>query len=135
MDGRVSRFETKTVGTGWDVVVEPFDPSTSPPHAFLPGVLSLQLDTSQFPEGVEHGFQDEVGHSVVYLGVLENRRITVFDPSPDFGIEAWDDRVLNCVETGVLLRLVPQDPNSPATLGVSRRLISELRNGRLVAQM
>ena len=128
-------LKIKTEGTGWDVVAEPLDIAKLRSHSHQPCVMSLKLDITQFPEHVDHGFRDDCGHSVLYLGSKAPGRITVFDPSPDYGVEQWDDSVIDCVEDGVVLRLVPVDLNNPKTLHVSRRLAVAMLNGRMTAQL
>ncbi len=128
-------LKIKTQGTGWDVVAEPLDISKLRSSSYRPCVMSLKLDVSQFPEHVDHGFRDDCGHSVLYLGSKAPERITVFDPSPDYGVEEWDDSVIDCVEDGVVLRLVPVDANDTGTRHVSRRLAVAMMNGRTTAQL
>ncbi len=128
-------LKLKTAGTDWDVVVEPLNMTVVRSRFDSPCVLSLQLDISGFPKGLDHGFQSDCGHSVLYLGNSRNDCITVFDPSPDYGVEDWDNRVMKCIDDGVVLRLVPRNPDSPQTIHVARRLAAAMHSGQLTAQL
>ncbi len=128
-------LKLKTVGTLWDVVVEPIGNDGDVPNRYRPTVLSINIDTSGFAKGVDHGFQTDRGHSVVYLRSRGNDRITVFDPSPDFGIDHWDHRVLSCIKSGVAVFLIPRDPNDQKALQVSRRLGTALLNRTLTSRL
>lgn len=128
-------LKLKTQGTVWNVVAEAFDPDCQWDLHAVPCVLSISIDTSGFPEGVDHGFQPNCGHSVICLGRAGEHSLTVFDPSPDYGIETWDDRVLKCIDGGVVLKLVPADPDNPEALKVARRLTSTLLNRPLTASL
>lgn len=103
-------LKVKTADTAWDVEVSEFDRRRFASAEFdSPGILALDIDSSVFPDDVDHGFQSDVGHSVVFLQRQSNEVITVFDPSPDFGVEDWGRDVLKCVRGGVVLRLVPRN--------------------------
>lgn len=127
-------LKIKTAGSGWDVVAEPFSRDSLEKNSLYPCILSLDLDVSGFGAEVDHGFHSDTGHSVVFLGGAERGYISVFDPSPDFGPEEWDDRILSCVRSGVILRLVPSSPNSQSVLTVQRRLL-KARNANSIAQL
>jgi hypothetical protein len=45
----------------------------------------------------------------VCLGTSRWETLEVFDPSPDFGFESWNDRILADVDSGILLRLVSRN--------------------------
>lgn len=126
-------LKIKTQGTPWDVVVVPLSVDSLRNNGCSPGVLSVQIDVAGFPEEVDHGFRSDVGHSVLYLGASTSESITVFDPSPDYGVEDWDHRVLNLIRNGVALHLVPRDPASADTISVSRALASAMLNHKLTA--
>lgn len=119
-------LKVKTANTAWDVEVTEFDPHRFASPVFdSPGILALDIDSSVFPEDVDHGFQSDVGHSVVFLQKQSDEVITVFDPSPDFGVEDWGTDVLRCVRGGVVLRLVPRNERI-AWSPVHRRVASAL---------
>ncbi|MEQ9407612.1 MAG: hypothetical protein RIK87_07780 [Fuerstiella sp.] len=124
-------MKLKTAGTPWDVAVESIDINHLLKTKPTPCVLSVNVDTSLFARDIDHGFHSGFGHSVVYLGNTNDRLLTVFDPSPDFGVEDWGDRLLRCIDGGVVVRLVPRNPDSPETLRVTRHLASTLLNHRL----
>lgn len=111
----------KTELTEWTVEVEPFDPQTLQQKTSLPAIMCVNIDPSQFDGNVDHGFKAEVGHSVLYLGPAGSRTISVFDPAPDFGLESWGDRIMETITSGVLVRLVPRDPDNVAALHESRK--------------
>ncbi|GAB5444760.1 MAG: hypothetical protein Fues2KO_51090 [Fuerstiella sp.] len=123
----------KVQGTGWQVVVEPFDPGRLDQLPFSPSILALRMDVSQFEEGVDHGFRDDCGHSVVYLGRPAADRIAVFDPSPDFGIEEWDTQIMSCISDGVIMTLVPTDHAHPKSAAVTRNVAAVMLNRPLTA--
>jgi len=100
-------LKLKTAGTEWDVRVERFTGDDLAVLKSMPAVLSLNLDTSDMPAHIDHGFHAEVGHSVVSLGSPGEDLLTIFDPSPDFGLEVWGRPLLKHVTSGVVLRLVP----------------------------
>lgn len=127
-------LKLKTKGTAWDVVAEPLDLTGLSHHRLSPCVLSVRVNVNAFPAGVDHGFRDDVGHSVVFLGSSSQGQITVFDPSPDFGIEQWDHGMLRCIDGGVCVRLVPRDPEAPEVIGVGRNLALTMLNSQLLAR-
>ncbi|MEZ6126923.1 MAG: hypothetical protein R3C49_27720 [Planctomycetaceae bacterium] len=115
----------KTRDTAWTVAVEEFSSETIlAPHS-EPAILALNFDTTLFLEDYEHGFQADTGHSVVSMGTSGRNRVAIFDPSPDFGIEHWGDEMFRNVTDGVILRLVPRDPDSQQVLTVQRRMLVE----------
>lgn len=103
-------LKIKTELSEWTVEAEPFSVDALRARPRQPAVLSLSIDPTRLPEDKDHGFSSEVGHSVVYLGPASRGRVTVFDPSPDFGVECWDDAILAAVREGVIIRLIPRDP-------------------------
>ncbi len=122
----------KTEGTEWTVAVEEIDQDT----VYLvnsPSILALDIDTSVFPDELDHGFHSEVGHSVVYLGRTSPTCLTVFDPSPDYGIEDWNSEILGCVKGGVALKLVRRSESVGATVDVTQNVATMLLKRRLTA--
>ncbi len=100
-------LKIKTAGTEWDVVVEEVTPKQLTGSENPPGVLALTFKREAAENSVESGFGTEVGHTVVCLGTCRKSKILeVFDPSPDYGFESWNDRILADIQTGILLRLV-----------------------------
>jgi len=114
----------KTELSEWNVVVEPFSQEALARRIDSPCMLSINLDVSEFSQNVDHGFQDSAGHSVVVLGNGGNGYVTVFDPSPDYGAENWDNSIFECVSDGVIMRLVPSQGNSTGLAAVKRRLLA-----------
>lgn len=119
-------LKIKTAGTEWDVVVEEVNPKQLTCGENLPGVLALTFKPEAAEHSIESGFGTEVGHTVVCLGTCrKSKTLEVFDPSPDYGFESWNDRILADVQTGILLRLVSRkgtpsplhgiDTNRPST--------------------
>ena len=99
-------LKLKTAGTEWDVVVEEI-PAEELVRGLPPlGVLSLTFGPESAARAAESGFGTQMGHSVVSLGQCERAGLTVFDPSPEYGIESWDSFVLQDIEACILLRLV-----------------------------
>ena len=126
-------LKLKTADTAWDVEVSSFDPSALSSSKYdSPGILALDLDPSVFPPDIDHGFQSDVGHSVVFLEKQGHSVITVFDPSPDFGVENWGTDVLRCVRGGVVLQLVPRNRDM-ALSPVQRRISTALMQKGLTA--
>jgi len=127
-------LKIKTAGTEWDVVVEEVNPKQLTHSENPPGVLALTFKPEAAENSVESGFGTAVGHTVVCLGTSpKSRTLEVFDPSPDYGFESWNDRVLADVQTAILLRLVSRkgtpsplhgiDTNRPSTWN-DRRMAS-----------
>ena len=114
-------LKLKTAGTEWTVVAEPFRPARLRSDSGLPCVLSLNIDTSVFAPNIEHGFVEGAGHSVVCLQSDGHGCVTVFDPSPDFGVEEWNQHILDSVSSGVILRLVPRHAGCPEVAETNRR--------------
>ena len=83
--------------------------------------MCLNMDTTGFAPDSDHGFVDGLGHSVVYLKRNGPESLTVFDPSPDFGVEVWDRDILRHVDSGVIVRLVPVDMRAPNVASVRQR--------------
>jgi len=98
----------KTSGTPWKVVAESV---SSADFASLDEtcLLSIDIDTSNYPEELDHGFHDAIGHTIVCLGQSHEGCLQVFDPSPDFGLETWGPSTYVGIESGVLLKLVRRD--------------------------
>jgi hypothetical protein len=125
-------LKIKTAGTEWDVIVEEVTPNQLTCSENLPGVLALTFKPEAAENSMESGFGTEVGHTVVCLGTSQkSKTLEVFDPSPDYGFESWNDRILEDVQTGILLRLVSRkgtlsplhgiDTNRPSTWNHQRR--------------
>ncbi|MCP4170608.1 MAG: hypothetical protein GY758_07545 [Fuerstiella sp.] len=125
----------KTADSAWTVVVEPFSETTMMRLSATPCVLSVNVDTKCFEATVDHGFKKNVGHSVVYLGQSGPRRIAVFDPSPDFGVEDWDHEIFQAVTSGVVLRLVPRQLNDQHASTVTRGLATRFSIRNLTARL
>lgn len=121
-------LKLKTANTEWTVVAEEFSEEAMIRNANMPSILALDLDVSEFPEHIDHGFQSHTGHSVVCLGNDGRAGVPVFDPSPDFGTEYWTDSIFRCVRGGVILRLVARDPDNAATLQTQRRVQTAKRS-------
>ena len=122
----------KTQGTEWMVTVTEVDSDTVQQMDAL-CILAINIDTSVFPEQLDHGFNSEVGHSVVYLGRTMPQCITVFDPSPDYGIEDWDTRTISCVKSGVALKLVKRTATTETSEVVHRTVNAMLVKRQLTA--
>ncbi|MEO2032096.1 MAG: C39 family peptidase [Planctomycetaceae bacterium] len=95
-----------TRNTNWDVVAEPFSRAAVMRLDESPALLSVNIDTDLITTREDHGFRDGAGHSVLTLGARDGLQVMVFDPSPSYGIEYWDRRLLSWVSNGVILRLV-----------------------------
>lgn len=126
-------LKIKTAGTEWDVVVEEVSPQHLTKISTPAGVLALTFAERSAEHCQESGFATSIGHTVVCLGTSQWGTLEVFDPSPDYGFESWNDRILADVETGILLRLVSRkgtpsplqnvDTNRPSTWN-ERRIAS-----------
>lgn len=126
-------LKLKTEGTEWDVVVEEVTREQLLSHPNLKGILALSFvnDSSRTHDT---GFGSQTGHTVICFGTTEVRTIGVFDPSPDFGFESWNDRVLEGIEKAILFRLESRSGNPspfsridsfrPSTWNHSRSLAS-----------
>ncbi len=125
----------KTADSAWTVAVEPFSVASLIRFGSTPCVLSVNVDTKCFEARTDHGFKKNVGHSVVCLGQSGPRRVAVFDPSPDFGVEDWDHDIFQAVTSGVVLRLVPRQSNDQHTASVTRRLATRFSIGKLTARL
>ncbi len=118
-------LKIKTAGTEWDVVAEELSPKQLIREHEALGVLALTFAQSADENSVESGFATDVGHTVVSLGVTSWGTLDVFDPSPDYGFETWNDRVVADVDHCIMLRLVSRngtpsplhgfDSNRPST--------------------
>ncbi|MEP3481955.1 MAG: hypothetical protein ABJZ55_22120 [Fuerstiella sp.] len=117
-------LKLKTAGTGWDVVVEQLGAKQKPTSASSPGLLALSFDLTAFPTGLDHGFSNATGHSVVSLGTAGPGYVDIFDPSPDFGFEKWGDGIWQATSNGVLLKLVSRDRKFEAVARVRARVRS-----------
>ncbi|APZ90997.1 hypothetical protein Fuma_00581 [Fuerstiella marisgermanici] len=127
-------LKLKTEDTAWDVSVAAFDRNRLLQRSAAPCVLAVDVDITGFEKGVDHGFCSDAGHSVVYLQRYSDDCITVFDPSPDFGVDHWDHRILKCIKRGVTISLIPRDPTSPESLLTARRIAAAVaRRPRSVA--
>ena len=98
-----------------------------------PCVLSLNIDVDGFMAGHDHGFSEDVGHTVVYLGSSARDCSVVFDPSPDFGLEDWQPSTRSSVKDGVILRLVPDELGTVSRDRVFRKVHGILQHRRLTA--
>lgn len=122
----------KTSGTNWTVTVEPFNNMTLN-QIVAPCILAVNVDTSAFENEIDHGFQQDVGHSVVYLGKSPGDGCVVFDPAPEFGMEDWLPSMRSSLKSGVILRLVPRHDTAVTTVAVEQRVKGILRHRRLTA--
>lgn len=125
-------LKMKTQGTGWTVIVQPFEESAMAEFCG-PCVLSLNIDVDGFTTGHDHGFKEDVGHTVVYLGRSARDCSVVFDPSPDFGLEDWQPSTRSSVRNGVILRLLPEATGGVSSDRVCRKVNGMLRHRRLTA--
>ena len=125
----------KTKGSAWTVAVEPFSDTSLARMGATPCVLSINVDTNCLKPKSDHGFKNNVGHSVVCLGPSGPSRVAVFDPSPDFGLEHWDQEIIQAVTSGVVLRLVPRQSNDQRAVAVTRRLVTRFSIGNLTARL
>ncbi len=108
-------LKIKTAGTEWDVVVEEVSPQHLTKGSHPPGVLAMTFAERSAEHSFESGFASTMGHAVICLGNSEWETLEVFDPSPDYGFESWNARILADVETGIMLRLVSRK-GSPSPL-------------------
>ena len=104
-------LKLKTVNTNWDVVAEevnPMDLFGSKPNF---GILAMSFQAAGENQVVdpEWGFESDVGHTVLVLQSRSPKSLDVFDPSPEYGHETWNQEVLASVKQSILLRLVPRD--------------------------
>ncbi len=102
-------LKLKTEGTPWDVVVEKISGDELREGSHSPGILSLTFGDVVSQAQSEEGFQSSVGHSVVSLGRTASGNLQVFDPSPDYGFETWNQETLQDIESAILVRLVSRD--------------------------
>jgi hypothetical protein len=108
-------LKLKTAGTEWDVVVEEIRGTDLLSHKNLQGILALSFVCDE-EDSLETGFGMDVGHTVISFGVTPIRTVGVFDPSPDFGFESWNDRIIAEIDKAILLRLVSRHASpSPLT--------------------
>lgn len=98
----------KTEGTPWKVVAAPIRQEHL---SSIDGtcLLSVDVDTSNYPDHFDHGFNDLVGHTIVCLGQSREGCLDVFDPSPEYGMEIWGPSTFVGIEGGVMMKLVPRD--------------------------
>lgn len=122
----------KTAETDWTVAVESFNNETMN-QVVAPCILSVNVDTSAFENEIDHGFQENVGHSVVYLGKSPHDGCVVFDPAPDFGLEDWLPSMRTSLKSGVILRLVPKPDSGITTAAVEQEVQGILKHRRLTA--
>lgn len=97
-------LKLKTAGTEWDVVVEEVTGEQLLSHQNLKGILALSF-VDDSAGNHDTGFGSQTGHTVICFGTTTIRTIGVFDPSPDFGFESWNERVIEGVEKAILFRL------------------------------
>jgi len=116
-----------TRNTRWDVVVEPFSCDAARRLGSRPAILAINIDTDDIGPAVEHGFCDDAGHSVLALGPSNGAGIVVFDPAPTYGIETWNNAMLRCISSGVMLSLVPRREHDTSVEVASR--VTRLTHG------
>ena len=107
-------LKLKTAGTEWDVVVEEIRGADLLTHSNVTGILALSFIHDEV-DSLETGFGTDIGHTVISFGVTSVRTLGVFDPSPDFGFESWNGRIIEGVDKAILLRLVSRK-GSPSPL-------------------
>ncbi|MCX7398563.1 MAG: hypothetical protein NT138_12915 [Planctomycetales bacterium] len=128
-------LKIKTAGTEWDVIVEEVTPNQLTCSENLPGVLALTFKPEAAENSMESGFGTEVGHTVVCLGTSQkSKTLEVFDPSPDYGFESWNDRILEDVQTGILLRLVSRKGTPSPLHGIDTNRPSTWNDRRMASQ-
>ncbi len=105
-------MKLKVQNTEWDVVVEPFslDRLKAGKIPRGPAVLSLSFNDRFGSQSLATGFSEIKGHSVVLLDHSGSNTLQIFDPSPEFGFESWDESILSTIQEGVMIRLVPRNP-------------------------
>lgn len=123
-------LKLKTNGTAWTVVAEEFSEEALDAMT-LPGILAINVDVTRFDADHDHGFDDSVGHSVVYLGRSPGDGTVVFDPSPDFGVEDWFQPTRSSVRSGVILKLVPRSRDLAETHEICQKISRLLQRRRL----
>lgn len=102
-------LKLKLAGTPWDVVAEDFRPARHLAESqAIPGVLSLTFVSAGGPGFTASGFVGVTGHSVVTIRSTADRQLKVFDPSPEYAFETWNQEFLKDIRSGVLLRIVPR---------------------------
>ena len=103
-------LKRKTEGTRWEVEI--LDCSSAELLALSEGpmILSVGLgdDVSEReqPKYAESGWRPGQGHSVVLMGRTTLGSFRIADPTPGYGLEAWDSESLNVLFQGVAARLV-----------------------------
>ena len=104
-------LKLKTAGTEWDVTVEEISDWQLLKGLHKVGILALSFHTPESgrTSDPEWGFTSEVGHSVLVLKSDRPAQLEVFDPSPDYGFETWNESALASIRSGILLRLVRRD--------------------------
>lgn len=128
-------LKIKTAGTEWDVIVEEVTPNQLTCSENLPGVLALTFKPEAAENSVESGFGTAVGHTVVCLGTSRiSRTLEVFDPSPDYGFECWNERVLADVQTAILLRLVSRKGTTSPLHGIDTNRPSTWNHQRIASR-
>lgn len=109
-------LKLKVQDTAWDVVVEPFslDRLRAGRVHSGPAVLSLAFHGRSGDQTLAAGISEETGHTVLMLEHAGANRFEIFDPSPEFGFEVWDESMLTSIREGVLFRLIPRNPAQPS---------------------
>lgn len=97
-----------TRNSRWDVVAQPFSSDAARRLGNRPAIMAVNINTRDIGPTIEHGFCDNAGHSVLALGPAKGAGVVVFDPAPTYGIETWNNSMLECVSSGVILSLVPR---------------------------
>ena len=115
----------KTAGTEWKVVVERLSGVELSRAGRFPGVLSLTFHGRAAFRPSDTGFIQNTGHSVVSLGTNGAGELVVFDPSPDYGFETWNETTVGEVDSAVLLRLVSRRGQEPDFPEVIRSIVEE----------
>ncbi len=97
-------LKLKTAGTEWNVIVEEVPKDQLLTHQNLTGILALSF-VNDASRTLDTGFCNQIGHTVVCFGTTNINTVGVFDPSPDFGFESWNERVVDGIEKAILFRL------------------------------
>jgi len=115
----------KTAGTDWKVVVERLSGDELSRAGRFPGVLSLTFNGRAAYRPADAGLVQNTGHSVVSLGTNRESSLVVFDPSPDYGFETWNDATVDEVESAVLIRLESRLGQAPEFPEAVRMIVEE----------
>jgi hypothetical protein len=104
-------LKLKTANSNWDVIAEEVKPEDLFSSKPIFGILAMTFQAPGEDQvcDPEWGFESDVGHTVLVLQSRSSKLLDVFDPSPEYGHETWNEDVLASVRQSILLRLVPRD--------------------------